>query len=315
MKRLFTVFLMFASLLASAQEVITFMPQWSPQSQFAGYYMAMAKGFYDEEGLTVVIDHFSGSSSDSAIENLKEGNVDIITAQLINALVARSKGVPLVNVLQTSQVSGLRCVSHYPIDSVGSLAGKRIGRWKVGHDELCELFCQRNALEVEWIPFIQGINLFISRAVDAMLCYSYSEFIQLELATGGIREYKILRFSETGLDFPEDGLYVTERYYRKHKDAVDRFVRASRKGWDYAREHPDEALDVTLGMIRDYYRLSTNKTLQRLMLEEVLRLQVNPATGKADYAPVSEERFDELCGMLFDGGIIRSRPTYKEMIK
>lgn len=314
MKRLATVFLLFACLSAGAQEVISFMPQWLPQSQFAGYYVAKEKGFYDEEGLTVVIDHFGGNSSETSIGKLQEGKVNIISTQLISAMVARSQGVKLVNVLQTSQQSGLMCAAHFAIDSAGALNGKKIGRWKVGFAEVCDLFCHSNGIDVEWIPYIRGINLYVSGAVDAILCYSYSEFLQLELATGGIPKWKTLWFSDAGLGFPEDGLYVTERYYRQHKDAVDKFVKASRRGWDFVREHPEEALAITMETISGF-NVSTNVTLQKMMLEEVLRLQVNPATGKADYASVGEDRFNELSGMLFEGGIIRSRPTYEEMIK
>ena len=70
---LLTVLIFFAYLDASAQDVITFMPQWTPQTQFAGYYVAMAKGFYAEEGVEVVIDHFGGSSTGTAIEQMARG--------------------------------------------------------------------------------------------------------------------------------------------------------------------------------------------------------------------------------------------------
>ena len=183
---LLTVVLFFAYLDASAQEVITFMPQWTPQTQFAGYYVAMAKGFYAQEGLEVVIDHFSGSSTGTAIERLANGKVDIITSQVVTAMMARDQGLPMVNVLQTSQVNGLMCAARFPIDSPQKLSGARIGRWKVGFGEVCDLFCIKNNLQVDWVPYIQGINLYVSCAVDALLCYSYSEFLQLTLATGGI---------------------------------------------------------------------------------------------------------------------------------
>lgn len=315
MKRFLTgIVLLLAPFLVRGQSVVTFMPQWTPQTQFAGYYVALEKGFYAEEGIDVIIDHFGGSSTESAIDKLARKKVDIITTQLISAVLARDKGLKLVNVLQTSQVNGLMCAAHFPIDSPQSLDGKRIGRWKVGFGEVCDMFCYRNGVSVDWIPYIQGINLYVSGAVDALLCYSFSEYLQLVLATGGIPEDHIIRFRDYGLDFPEDGVYVTEAYYKKNKEAVDKFVRASRKGWEYTRQHPDEALAISMRFIREY-NVATSNTLQRMMLEEMLRLQVNPATGKADFSPVPREVFDSLTASLKEMGLIASDIKYEEMVR
>lgn len=316
MKRLFTtVFLLvlLPSVLRS-QDVVTFMPQWTPQTQFAGYYVAIAKGFYSEEDISVVMDHFGGSSTGTAVEKLAQGRVDIITSQVVSAMIAREQGLKLVNVLQTSQVNGLMCAARFPVDHPQALDSTRIGRWKVGFGEICDVFCQKNGLHVEWIPFIQGINLFVSGALDVVLCYSYSEYIQLLLATGGIPKENIIRFRDYGLNYPEDGLYVTERYYAKHKDVVDRFVKASKRGWDYAREHPEEALEISIQVVQNY-NVATNVTLQRMMLEEILALQVNPETGRADYAPIRREVFEDLNARLREAGHMKSDIKYEEMIR
>ena len=311
---LLAVLLALAWVPTRAQEVITFMPQWTPQTQFAGYYVALEKGFYAEEGIDVIIDHFSASSTESIVEKLVKRKVDIITNQLIPAMISRGNGVRLINVLQTSQVNGLMCAAHFPIESPASLNNVKIGRWKSGFAETCEVFCYRNNLEVQWIPYIQGINLYVSGAVDALLCYSYSEYLQLLLATGGIPQENVIRFRDYGLDFPEDGVYVTERFYYAHKDAVDKFVRASRRGWEYAREHREEALDICMNYIREF-NVASSRILQKMMLDEVLSLQVNPETGKADYAPVSQTVFDALCSSLIVTGHLKGPIGYKEMIR
>ena len=315
MKRLSLVWLLLVSFLpARAQDVLYFMPQWTPQTQFAGYYVAVEKGFYAEEGLEVVIDHFGGSSTESVVDKLAHRNVDIITTQLISALLAREKGIKLVNVLQTSQVNGLMCAARFPIESPQSLEGAKIGRWKAGFGEVSDLFCYKNGLNVQWIPYIQGINLFVSGAVDALLCYSFSEYLQLVLATGGIPEGNVIRFRDFGLDFPEDGLYVTESYYKKNKELVDKFVRASRRGWEYAREHREEALEISMEVVRSYH-VATNRTLQRMMLDEMLDLQVNPVTGVADFAPVNRTVFESLNAMLRETGHLKTEIKYEEMIR
>ena len=315
MKRFFfgIVFLL-SPLLLRGQEIITFMPQWTPQTQFAGYYVAIEKGFYEEEGVSVVLDHFGGSSTGTAIERIAQGKADIITSQLVSAMIARDQGLPLINVLQTSQLNGLMCAAHFPIDSPQALDSTRVGRWKVGFGEICDLFCYKNHLSLEWIPYIQGINLYVSGAVDALLCYSYSEFILLELATGGIPPENVVRFRDYGLNYPEDGLYVTEAYYRAHPETVDKFVRASRRGWEYAREHPEEALEISMRVVQ-MFNVATNRVLQQRMLKEILNLQVNPVTGRADFAPVSRAVFDELNASLHETGHLHSDLKYEDLIR
>ena len=176
------------------------------------------------------------------------------------------------------------------------------------------MFCTKNDLSVNWIPYIHGINLFVSGAVDAILCYSYSEFLQLELATGGIPPENVLWFRDYGLNYPEDGLYVTEKYYRQHRDAVDKFVRASRRGWDYARENPEEALEISMKIIKEF-SVATNLVLQERMLREVLDLQVNPATGRADYAPVTRAVFEDMNASLRESGHLKKDLKYEDMIR
>ena len=315
MKRFASFVAIFVTALYSLQaQVVAFMPQWTAQSQFAGYYVALEKGFYAEEGLEVLIEHFGGHAGSTAVEHLVRGDADIITSQLATAIIAGGQGKKLVNVLQTSQKNGLMCVSHHPIAAPSSLDGARVGRWKSGFAEICDLFCHLNGLELDWIPYLQGINLFVSGAVEALLCYSYSEYLQLVLATGGIPEENLIYFRDYGLDFPEDGLYVQESYYMENKETVDKFVRASKKGWDYARANFDETLEITMQYV-ERFDVVTNRTLQRRMLEEVLHLQLNPATGRADYAPVSREVFGQMCSLFIETGHLGSELKYEEMIR
>ena len=69
-----------------------------------------------------------------------------------------------------------------------------------------------------------------------------------------------------------------------------------------------------MDFIRDY-NVATSRTLQRMMLEEMLRLQVNPGTGVADYAPVSREVFESLNASLREMGYVKSIIKYEEMIR
>ena len=301
------------SVCLSGQTKVVFCQQWTPQAQFAGYYVAMEKGFFAEEGIDVEIRHPGANSTASTEDLLLQGEADIVGQQLIKSIISKADGHDIVNVFQLTQESGLCCVSHEPLDDFNKLDGKRVGRWKAGFSEICDMLEVYNGIKIEWIPFINSTNLFIFGAVDAQLCYTYSELISLELSTGDVPDENIMKFSEDGYDCPEDGLYVTRKYYETHKDTIEAFCRACKRGWTYARNHQDEALDICDKYIREGH-IITNRTHQKLMLQEYLKLQVNPATGLSDCAPVSKDTYDKICDALLKTGYIVSKPEYESLI-
>lgn len=80
----------------------------------------------------------------------------------------------------------------------------------------------------------------------------------------------------------EDGVYMTREYYEEHKEEARRFAQASRKGWEWAAHHPKEALDIVMQYV-DRDHIATNRVMQRLMLMEVLRLQVDRDSKKREF--------------------------------
>ena len=293
---------------------MTFMPQWTPQAQFAGFYMAQEMGFYAQEGLDVEIRHIKANSTESILTQLVSGKVQIAGQQLLQSIIARSDGQKILNVMQITQKSGLWCVSHTPVSKPEDLQGMKIGRWKAGYSEFCDILETYNNLHINWVPFINGINLYVYGAVDATLCYSFSEYIALQLAIGDIPDNQVLKFSDFGYECPEDGLYVTEEYYTRNRDAVDKFVRASKKGWEYARTHKKQTLEVVMRICSENH-IVTNRAMQERMLDNYISLQTNPATGKIDFAPVTEPVYNDVTRALLETGYIVNKPEYKEVIR
>ncbi|MCQ2152420.1 MAG: ABC transporter substrate-binding protein [Bacteroidales bacterium] len=314
MKKFVTALALLLLALSLFAQKITFTPQWTAQTQFSGYYVAYEKGFYSDEGLDVEIRHLSSNSTENTTYEMMKGNVDVVGTQLLSSMISRSDGVKLVNVMQLTQKSGLCCISHNPIDSPEELDSLKVGRWRAGFADFCDLLETFTGIHINWIPFLNTVNLYVYNAVDATLAYSFNELIALELAVGDIPDDHILYFSDFGYDAPEDGLYVSEAYYRKNKDLVDKFVRASKRGWDYTRTHRKEALDITWKYIQEY-NITTNREHQKRMLDEYLDLQVNPETGIADYAPVKPEVFAKIVEALRNAGLIVNNIEYKDMIR
>lgn len=313
MKRL-PLFLFIAafSLLARAEK-LTFIPVWTPQAQFAGYYVAHEMGYYTDEGLDVTIEHVGINSSQTPLAALMEGHAQIIGQQLMQAIVYRSNGAPIVNILQTSQNNSLMCVSRTPMTKLEDLNGKKIGTWTSGHSEAFNIMAADKGLNIEMIPSMQSLNLYMFDAIDATLCYAYNEYIQLLLAKGEIAEEQIVRLSDLGYNYPEDGIYVMEDWLKDHANEAARFVRATMRGWRYCRSYPDKALDIVMKYVHEN-DIVTSYVHQKMMLEEILRQQMNPKTQKVDFQYVSRELFDEIAGKMHQSGMFEQPVTYNELI-
>lgn len=313
MKRLSTFILLAVLSVMARAEKLTFVPQWTPQAQFAGYYVAQELGFYADEGLEVTILHVGLNSSMLPLDELLEGNAQIIGMQLAQAIVARSDGAPIANILQTSQNSGLMCVAHKPVAKPEDLNGMKIATWTSGYSEAFDIMARDNHLDVKMIPSMQCANLYLFDAVDATLCYAYNEYLELLRAKGEIADEQLMRISDMGYNYPEDGLYTSEEWLSGHADMAARFVKASIRGWLYCHDHPDKALEVVVKVAREN-NIPTSDVHQKMMLEEVLRQQVNRDTGVPDFQPVTRKCFEEMTRKMLQNWLFENAVTYDEII-
>jgi len=312
-KYLITLVAMLVFALYSLEAKVVFMPAWQPQAQFAGYYIALENGFYEEAGLDVEIEHVGVNSSRPPVDRIADGEVDIILSNPIQALIARNKGIKLKNVLQVNQTTGMMIVSHTPINGPKSLEGLSIGRWKTGFNEICDIACRANDIEVNWVPFLGGINIFLAKAVDATVVMSYAEYFDLVEALGEIPAENTLRFSDWGYDIPEDGVYVTEEYLASHPETVKKFCEATKKGWDWCFEHREEAVDIIMKYVKTK-GVRTNRFHQSSMLNEMLNLLTDHNMDEVTYAPVPKDVFDVLAKYLVEMGFISKTITYEEFL-
>ena len=292
-----------------AQNEIVFTPQWTAQAQFAGYYVAEAKGFYREAGVKVRIEHPSVTSS--AMARLRSGECQITTMQLCQAMEMVDGGIPLVNILQTSMNNAMVIVSARDKDPL-SQKGARVGIWSVGFGQLAICMSIKDHLDYQWVRIAQGVNLFVAGALDATLAMSYNEYYQLIQAGMQISDKAVYRFCDHGYNVQEDGVYMTREYYQTHRQQARKFAEASRKGWEWAAQHPDEALDIVMQYV-DKDRIATNRTLQRLMLKEVLRLQVDRESKKREFR-LRPDMVKLASRLMVDNMMLGREVTYEELI-
>lgn len=295
---------------AQAQdETIVFTPQWTAQAQFAGYYVAEAKGFYREAGVTVKIEH--PSTTQPAMARMRKNQCQATMLQLCQAMEIVDEGIPLVNILQTSMNNAMVIVSAKNQDPL-TQKGARVGIWSVGFGQLAICMSIKDHLNYEWVRFAQNINLFVAGALDATLAMSYNEYYQLVQAGIEMTDKNVYRFCDHGYNVQEDGVYMERSYYLKHKDQARRFAQASRKGWEWAAQHPEETLDIVMQYV-DRNGIATNRVIQRLMLKEVLRLQVDRESKKREFR-LRPDMVQRASTLMLENQMLSRDITYKELV-
>lgn len=251
---------------------LVFSPHWIPQAQFAGFYVALDKGFYKEAGLDVSIVH--PSADVSSLEWLESGKADVISTFLMDAIKKRVKGHELVNIAQLSQHSALMLVGMKSrgIHTVADLKGKKLGIWTSGFDDIPFAFIREKQLDMEVIRILSTVNLFLMGGIDAMTVMHYNEYDQI--INSGINEDELtpFYFAEYGYDIPEDGLYCLESTLSTKRAALAEFVKATLKGWEYAALHKDYALDLVIAEMNKAH-LPNNRAHQRWMIETIIEHQ------------------------------------------
>ena len=292
-----------------AQDHLVFSPQWMAQAQFAGYYVAQELGFYREAGLEVEIVH--PSLTQQAVTRVKNSQSQVMTMDLCQAMQFIANGTPLVNILQTSMNNSVTIVSRRGKDPL-TQHGERLGLWPFGFNQMAICLNEKEKMNYDLVYFSSGINLFVSGAIDATLAMSYNEYYQIIEAGFSLSDENVYRFCDHGYNIQEDGVYMARDYYESHKDQAQRFAAASRRGWEWAAEHPDETHDIVMSYVRKYC-IATNSVQQRLMLKEILRLQVDRESGRREFR-LRPDMVEKASNLMFESKLIARPVTYEELI-
>ncbi|KPP87625.1 MAG: NitT/TauT family transport system substrate-binding protein [Rhodobacteraceae bacterium HLUCCO07] len=296
MKRLKTTAIMagamtLAASLAQAADDVTLQLKWVTQAQFAGYYVAQDRGFYEEEDLDVTIK--PGGPDIAPTQVIAGGGADVMVDWMPAALAAREKGLPLVNIAQPFKSSGmmLTCRKDAGIETTDDFKGKTLGVWFFGNEFpflswMSQLDISTEGGEDGVTVLKQGFNVdpLLQGQAACVSTMTYNEYWQVIDAGLTPEELVVFKYEDQGVATLEDGLYVLEENLEdpEFKDKMVRFVRASMKGWKWAQENPDEAAMIVLD--NDETGAQTEKHQTRMM-GEIAKLTAgsNGALDPADY--------------------------------
>lgn len=288
---------------ASAGELktMTFIPQWLPQAQFAGYYVACEKGFYRNRGIDLKI--IKGGPGYPPGQMLASKKADFATFFLSEALQLRDKDVKLINIGQIVKRSGFILVAKKGsgILKPEDLNNKKISMWENFRIHPEAFFQKYN---IKTYPVAQGttVNLFLRGGVDAASAMWYNEYHTILNSGWNEDELTLFFLDQYGLNFPEDGIYVLEETFKRDPYMCCDFVRASIEGWKYAFEKPDEAIDIIMKYAAEA-KTGTNRTHQKWMLAKIKTL-IQPEGSKTPMGVLEEKDYQFVANELFESGII-----------
>lgn len=301
MKKLLTSALLMAFASgAQAADDVTLQLKWVTQAQFAGYYVAQAKGFYEAEGLNVTI--LPGGPDVAPTQVIAGGGADVVVDWMPSALAAREKGLPLVNIAQPFKSSGmmLTCLKESGITSPADFKGKTLGVWFGGNEYPFLNWMNKLGLKTDGTDVTvlkQGFNVdpLLQKQAACVSTMTYNEYWQVIDAGVKPEDLVTFKYEDEGVATLEDGLYVMEEKLSDpaFEDKMVRFVRASMKGWKEAEANPDEAAMIVLE--NDATGAQT-ETHQKRMMGEIAKLTAgsNGALDPADY--------DRTVAALMSGG-------------
>jgi NitT/TauT family transport system substrate-binding protein len=295
---------------AHAADKVTVQLKWVPQAQFAGYYVAQEKGFYKAEGLDVVIK--PGGPDISPVQVIAGNGADVVVNWMPDALAAREAGVPLVNIAQVFDRSGLMltCKKASGVSTPKDLKGKTLGVWyggneypflnwmnKLGYKPDTDIKILKQGFNVD--PLLQNQAACVSTMV-------YNEYWQI--IDAGVKESDLVTFfyEDQGVASLEDGLYVLDS---KLKDPafvakMAKFVKASLKGWNEAVKNPEEAAKI---VVANDMSGTASVATQKRQMENVAKLITTANTKKMGY--LEPAAYERTVKVLMTGG---SSPVIKK---
>lgn len=302
-------FMLLAPYVARAEKFV-FTTAWTAQAEFAGYYVAKEKGFYKDVGLDVTIQHPSLTSS--VYHRIQTDECDAGMFALMSAIdLMGNQEAELVNIFQTSMNSSYLIVSRWG-KNPAKQKGIKVAVYNSEPNYLTMLMDKREKMGYQWIYFTGGVNVFLSGAVDAMVVVSYNEYHQLQQAHFKMEEEALFRFKDHGYNIQENGVYVKRDYFEKHPKQVKAFAEASRRGWEWAAQHQEETLDIVMKYVK-LDNVPTNRVMQRLMLQEILRLQLDSDSGKREFR-VRPDMVKRASQLMKGQGMLKREVTYEEVM-
>jgi NitT/TauT family transport system substrate-binding protein len=239
---------------AQQPEAITLRLDWTVLSYHTPFYLAVARGYYREVGLDVTIKEGKGSSGTAQLVANGADTFGLVDGAVLAKAI--SAGLPAKMVLGIFKNSPMALVysGEGSIKTPQDLQGKRVST------------CAGQATGVLLPAYLNSVNvppatvhvvntqcgppIYIAVAQNqADAAASYGPAGKTYLTALGVKDIRRFEFSDAGILLPAHGIMASNKIIETKPDTVRRFVAATIKGWNAARQSPDAAIEATVAAL------------------------------------------------------------------
>ncbi|RXZ79732.1 myristoyl transferase [Paenibacillaceae bacterium] len=282
--------------------------KWVPQTQFGGYFVALDKGYYREEGLDVEI--LPGGPDIVPEQQVANGAADIGNSWVASLLSHQEEGFPLIEISQISQKSGLVLVSQKAagINSPADLSGKKVGSWMAGLEfEILALLAKHNIDPNQDAKLTkQGFTMdqFINGQLDVASALTHNEYPLLLEQGLKAEDLNVIDMNDEGVAMLQDNLFANSEWLENNKETAAKFLRASFKGWRDAIANPEEATDIVMKSVD---QASTTREHQLNMMKAIGALVQPEGTDPSQIGRINEAAFQQTADIAHQFGVVKNK--------
>ncbi|WP_353213164.1 ABC transporter substrate-binding protein [Rhodovarius sp.] len=258
--------------------------KWLPQTQFAGFYLALERGHYRAEGLDLTINPGGPNIQGETI--VASGAEQFgVTGGIDSFFAARERQLPVICIGMNHQITPFVFVAKRAsnINSLEDFRGKRVTAWFTGaHLVLYGMLAARGITResVNIQPQQVSVTPFINGETDVCAATWYNELNTIRARLGGDANLRLFSAEDYGISIPRDTLVANQAFAQANPRAVAGFLRASIKGWREAKAEPAAGLESVMKIAP-----TLDRAHQIAMLPEAIRLmQAGPAATQGWFA-------------------------------
>jgi len=290
--------------------------QWFPQAQFAGYFAALDKGYYADEGLDVTI--LPGAVDIVPATVVAGGKAEFGISWVPRMLAPRESGADVQVIGQVFQRSATTQVAFKTsgISSVADFKGKKIGSWGFGNEFELLAGMRKAGLnpdkDVTIVPQQFDMNAFVGGQIDAAQAMTYNEYAQVletkNPKTGQLfkpEDLNVIKWEDQGTSMLQDAIFTSEAWLAKsgNEDIAVKFLKASFRGWIFCRDNSAECVDIVVK-----HDAKLPKGHQTWQLNEVNALIWPSPNG---IGIMDQAAFDRTVKISIDSKVLKAAPSGK----
>lgn len=285
--------------------------QWFDGAQFCGLYVASEKNYFADEGLKVNLVPLNSFTSDP-IDILNNGGADIALSTGDQVLINFAKGKE-IKAIGTVFNGSYACYMYKTgrIKNINDLVGKKIAVFKKFDTEnILKSIALKHKIDINFDEDVLqagNIDAFINNEIDVYGSYIINEPIDMKLK--GIN-VDVINPEDYGIEFYSDTFITTKKFWQNNREYLKKFLKAATKGWQYAKNNPEEAINIMFKNIK-------NKSKDEHYVKELESLKIAVkylGAGRHNYLfEMNNSRWEKMETSLYEIGRISNKGYINEL--